>query len=43
MNTASRSKMSTAGSVASPWISTGMPIFSMRSNTGARPGMSVTP
>ena len=43
MKAASRSKMSISGSVASPWIRSGMPIRSIRSSTGAIPLRSVTP
>ena len=43
MNTASRSKMSTALSVTSPCTSSFMPIFCMRSSAGAIFAISVTP
>ncbi len=43
MNTASRSKMSTSGSVTSPWTSKGMPIRSIASSAGRRVATSVTP
>ena len=43
MNTASRSKMSTSGSVTSPWIKSGMPIAAMRSSAGMTRSISVTP
>ena len=43
MNTASRSKMSTSGSVTSPWINKGRPMVAMRSSTGMTLAMSRTP
>ena len=43
MNTASRSKMSTSGSVTSPWTSKGMPIASIRSSAAWIWRTSVTP
>ena len=43
MNTASRSKMSTSGSVTSPWTQSGRPIAAMRSRTGMTRPMSRTP
>ncbi len=38
MNTASRSKMSTSGSVTSPWTSSGIPIACIRSSAGSQIG-----
>src|SRR5205823_4724373 len=43
MNTASRSKMSTSGSVTSPWINSGMPRVAMRPSTGMTRSTEVTP
>jgi hypothetical protein len=43
MNTALRPKISTAGSVMSPWIRSGMPIRSMRSSIGRITAIQVTP
>ena len=42
-NTASRSKISTSGSVTSPWTSSGIPIACIRSSAGHRLRKSVTP
>ena len=43
MNTASRSKMSTSGSVTSPWTQSGRPISAIRSSTGRTRSKSRTP
>ncbi len=43
MKTSSRSNTSMSGATSSPWISSTMPIFSMRSSTGRMRAKSVTP